>query len=151
MAASSVLKTPMRLLRKTVCGGLRVGSGSAAAWITASWPRTTANASPASGQVRLDVGGRAGRRGLEHRCAEVAHRDVVPGGAERVDGGRAHLPARARDEDPHGAPPYGRAPSGELIFRLGCLRTLPAMTTLAPNPSDAPTQVGGKLPLISQR
>jgi pSer/pThr/pTyr-binding forkhead associated (FHA) protein len=25
------------------------------------------------------------------------------------------------------------------------------MTTLAPNPSDAPTQVGGKLPLISQR
>jgi pSer/pThr/pTyr-binding forkhead associated (FHA) protein len=25
------------------------------------------------------------------------------------------------------------------------------MTTLAPNPTDAPTQVGGKLPLISQR
>ena len=25
------------------------------------------------------------------------------------------------------------------------------MTTLAPNPTDAPTQVGGRLPLISQR
>ena len=48
IAASSVLKTHIRLFWKTVCGGLRVGSGSAAAWITASWPRTTANASPAS-------------------------------------------------------------------------------------------------------
>ena len=48
IAASSVLKTDIRLFWKTVCGGLRVGSGIAAAWMTASWPRTTANALPAS-------------------------------------------------------------------------------------------------------
>ena len=46
--ASATLKVAMRLLRNTVWGGLRVGSGSAAQWITTSWPRTTANASPAS-------------------------------------------------------------------------------------------------------
>ena len=38
----------MRLLWKTTCAGLWVGSGIAAAWITASWPRTTAKAAPAS-------------------------------------------------------------------------------------------------------
>ena len=48
MAASSVLKTDIRLFWNTWWGGLRDGSGSAAAWITASWPRTTAYASPAS-------------------------------------------------------------------------------------------------------
>jgi len=42
------VEDPMRLFWKTACGGLRVGSGIAAAWITASWPRTTAKASPAS-------------------------------------------------------------------------------------------------------
>ena len=46
--ASTTLKVAMRLLRNTVAGGLRVGSGRAAQWITTSWPRTTANASPAS-------------------------------------------------------------------------------------------------------
>ena len=38
----------MRLLWKTTCAGLWVGSGIAAEWITASWPRTTAKAAPAS-------------------------------------------------------------------------------------------------------
>ena len=47
-AASSVLKVAMRLLRKTVWAGFCVGSGIAAAWTTASWPRTSANASPGS-------------------------------------------------------------------------------------------------------
>ncbi len=47
-AASSVLNVAITLFRKTTCGGLWVGSGSAAQWTTASWPRTTANASPAS-------------------------------------------------------------------------------------------------------
>ena len=46
--ASTTLNVAIRLLRKTVDGGLRVGSGSAAQWITTSWPRTTENASPAS-------------------------------------------------------------------------------------------------------
>jgi hypothetical protein len=47
-AASSVLNVASRLFAKTVCGGWCWGSGIAAAWITASCPRTTANASPAS-------------------------------------------------------------------------------------------------------
>jgi hypothetical protein len=47
-AASSVLKIAIRLFWNTLCGGLLVGSGIAAACTTASWPRTTANASPAS-------------------------------------------------------------------------------------------------------
>ena len=46
--ASTRLNVAIRLLRKTVCGALRVGSGSAAQWITTSWPRTTAKASPGS-------------------------------------------------------------------------------------------------------
>ncbi len=46
--ASTTLNVAIRLLRKTVCGVLRVGSGIAAVWITASHPRTTANASPGS-------------------------------------------------------------------------------------------------------
>src|SRR5919112_3584796 len=48
IAASTTLKTPMRLFWKTTCGGLCVGSGSAAACTTASIPRTTANISPTS-------------------------------------------------------------------------------------------------------
>ena len=39
-AGSSTLKVAMRLLRNTVAGVLRVGSGSAAQWMTTSWPRT---------------------------------------------------------------------------------------------------------------
>ena len=47
-AASATLNVAIRLLRNTVAGELRVGSGSAAQWMTASAPRTTAKASPAS-------------------------------------------------------------------------------------------------------
>ena len=48
IAASSTLNVAIRLLRNTVWGGFCVGSGIAAACTTASWPRTTAYASPAS-------------------------------------------------------------------------------------------------------
>jgi hypothetical protein len=47
-AASSTLKVDMRLLPKTTDGGLWTGSGMAAACTTASAPRTTAAAWPAS-------------------------------------------------------------------------------------------------------
>ena len=57
------------------------------------------------GEVGLLVARRAGRRRLEDGRAEVAGRDLVAGGVERVDGGRADLPARAGDEDAHGAGP----------------------------------------------
>ena len=45
-AASSTLNVAIRLLENTRSGGWCSGSGIAAAWITASCPRTTANASP---------------------------------------------------------------------------------------------------------
>ena len=47
-AASITLNVAVRLLANTTCGGLCIGSGIAAVWTTASWPRTSANASPAS-------------------------------------------------------------------------------------------------------
>jgi hypothetical protein len=43
-AASSTLNVACRLLANTTCDGWCCGSGIAAEWMTASWPRTTANA-----------------------------------------------------------------------------------------------------------
>ncbi len=48
MAASSALNVDIKLFWNTTCGGFLVGSGMAAACTTASAPRTTAKASPAS-------------------------------------------------------------------------------------------------------
>jgi hypothetical protein len=41
-AASIALNVDIRLFWNTTWGGLPVGSGIAAVWITASWPRATA-------------------------------------------------------------------------------------------------------------
>src|SRR3954471_4297863 len=45
--ASVTLNVAIRLFENTMCGGLAPAEGTAAAWITTSWPRTTAYASPA--------------------------------------------------------------------------------------------------------
>ena len=104
------------------------------------------------GEVGLLVGGRAGRGRLEDGSAEVAGRDLVAGGVEGVDGGRSDLAAGAGDEDSH--------PRRTYLALQKPLDTS-GMSTLAPQPpsgfpdgatvSDAPTQVGGRLPRISER
>src|SRR5450830_915566 len=72
-AASRTLKVAIRLVRNTTCGGLPVGSGIAATCTTASAPRMTANASPAS--VRSAIWYRAvpsARRSNPGRVRSVA-------------------------------------------------------------------------------
>jgi hypothetical protein len=48
IAASSRLNVDIRLLSKTTWGALWIGCGIAAVWTTASQPRTSASAAPAS-------------------------------------------------------------------------------------------------------
>ena len=102
-AASSALNVAIRLLWKTTCGGLWVGSGIAAAWTTASLPRTTAKAAPASVRSAWTYAALAGIGPLEDGRPEIGRGHVVPGREQGVGGRAADLAAGAGDEDAHGA------------------------------------------------
>ena len=145
----------MRLLWKTTCAGLRVGSGIAAAWITASWPRTTAKAAPASVRSVCTYAASPGVRALEHGRPEIGRGHVVPGREQGVDGGAADLAAAAGHEDAHGAQLAGcsrRSPRAAAVAGGSCrritllrLRRL-RLRTCPPPPARASSLPAGHAP-----
>ena len=98
--ASTTLNVAIRLLAKTLCGALRVGSGQRGAVDHDVVPAHRRERVPRIGQIGLEVVGAAVAALVDGR-REVAAGDAVPGLDQVVDRGRADLAAGAGDEDLH--------------------------------------------------